>query len=406
MAVTSIKLPEVCKTKDEYFFAGYCIPSCDQIQPVGRYSAESSHRHCTYNPKPHTGRDTSLEERMGECNTHTFAMFISWLTYQTVAKKFIGHSLTDFDLKKRITKCGSDWSIVNEYHYELERINSHGMVTVNEKLGVAVVSFRGTELVVHGDRWDNVVNDWIFGDMKATLVNCSFASNKTNCGHLHSGFQMHYKMLQPAVEAQINTFLKAGYQVIMTGHSKGGALATLSTFGTIDKNPSADSHMTAMTFASPRVGDAQFVDIYNKMVSRSTTYQSVYPASWYVGERHDIVTTVPPERMGFTHVKNVKYIVCNADYFGNPDDVVTGETQAPYIHALFRMMPANLGCHFQQVYLDGLFKPVEDFDLVNQEMVKKFMSQNEFGSSEECIKSCANTLRGVACYDLCLNKML
>ncbi|KAL0477102.1 lipase [Acrasis kona] len=326
---------------------------------------------------------------MGEkCSIHTFSMFISWLTYETVAKKFIGKSPSEFDFMKRITNCGDDWRVVNEYHYELERINSHGMITVNEQLGVAVVSFRGTELRIHGDRWDRVLNDWIFGDMEATLVNC----------HVHHGFQNHYKTLQPAVEAQIKTLLDAGYRLIITGHSKGGALAAMSTFATIDKHPETDSRISMVSFASPRVGDDTFVNLYNKLVLSSVNYQSVYPASWYSGEKHDIVTTVPPEAMGFRHTKNIKYVVCNNEYFGNPNGI-TGTTQSPYVHALFKLMPSTLGCHFQQVYLDGLFKAEQPntFEVETREFISKY----NFKSTQECLDVCAKILYGVPCYDLC-----
>ncbi|KAL0491998.1 lipase [Acrasis kona] len=368
--VVGIRLPEVCKTKDEYFFAGYCVPSCKSIHPEGRYSAESSQRHCTFNPTPYS-RSLTLEQRMGECPIHTFSMFVSWLTYETVAKKFIGKSPLEYDFMGRITKCGEHWRVVNEYHYELELINSHAMVTVNEVLGVAVISFRGTELTIKNDRWDTVLNDWIFGDLKMNLVDCRVAGNSTNCGRVHEGFQLHYKMLQPAVEAQIKAFLFAGYKVIITGHSKGASLSTLSAVATISKNPEQSSSITMISFASPRVGDQDFVDFYNKVVPSSINYQSVHPATFFCPEVHDLVTTVPSEKRGFRHVKNEKYI-----YFGNPNDI-SGETQPPIVRRLVKLIPTALGCHFQQVYLDGLFKP----ESVNEHVMlesKKFLEEKNF----------------------------
>jgi pimeloyl-ACP methyl ester carboxylesterase len=95
---------------------------------------------------------------------------------------------------------------------------------------------------------------------------------------VHSGFKRALNSIWTPIAALLDTL---DCPVFYTGHSLGAALATLAA---ARRAPQA-----AYAFGSPRVGDAQFVDkLKNVPVFR-------------VIHGNDVVTTVPPEALGFRH---------------------------------------------------------------------------------------------------------
>jgi predicted lipase len=81
-------------------------------------------------------------------------------------------------------------------------------------------------------------------------------------------------------------------QIIITGHSLGGALATFAAIELSKK-----MHVTLVTFGSPRVGSLKFVRLFNKAIAFS--YRFVNGA--------DTVCKVPMSWIGYGHVaKKIK----------------------------------------------------------------------------------------------------
>ncbi len=129
---------------------------------------------------------------------------------------------------------------------------------------------------------------------------------------VHGGFLSIYNSLRVALHRIYRReMLKQLSPVQITGHSMGGALATFAAFDLQDNSvprvrayyralqPSEGlvawdrkMEMSTVTFGSPRVGDANFMKLFNKMV----------PDSFRVVVDGDIVTTVPRTSMGFKHV--------------------------------------------------------------------------------------------------------
>ena len=80
--------------------------------------------------------------------------------------------------------------------------------------------------------------------------------------------------------------------VEITGHSLGGALATLYT---LDNSRTDQLHAPMIcTFASPFVGDGTFASAFNALGL----------TSWRVVNQPDIVPKIPPEILGFTHINS------------------------------------------------------------------------------------------------------
>lgn len=134
----------------------------------------------------------------------------------------------------------------------------------------AVLAFRGSAHCI-----EHVVTDL---DVRKTPLGNSEA-------RVHAGFLSALESVWGEIEAAL---LKLSCPVFLTGHSLGGALATLA----------ATRYMpTAVyTFGSPRVGDAAFVAAYSQLA----------PRIHRVVAGEDIVTTVPPSLLGFEHIGKLR----------------------------------------------------------------------------------------------------
>lgn len=86
----------------------------------------------------------------------------------------------------------------------------------------------------------------------------------------------------------------------MTGHSLGGALATLFALELSSSQLAKQGaiFVTMYNFGSPRVGNKRFADVYNEKVKDS----------WRVVNPRDIIPTVP-RLMGYCHVAQPVYLV-------------------------------------------------------------------------------------------------
>ena len=115
--------------------------------------------------------------------------------------------------------------------------------------GMAVLAFRGTQQV----------KDWMTNLDAATTQVCS--SGGEVLGNVHLGF--HEAFL--SVYAQIGPLLDGDEDLplFITGHSLGGALATLATWYL-----KGDSLAACYTFGAPRVGDTGLMDRFRTPIYR------------------------------------------------------------------------------------------------------------------------------------------
>ena len=104
---------------------------------------------------------------------------------------------------------------------------------------------------------------------------------------IHVGFETIYSALRPALLAVFQKNNKPPRQLIITGHSMGGALSTLCAldmtllFASGRKPRPTIYHYS---FASPRVGNAEFATLFDAHV----------PQSVRIANLADIVPTLPP----------------------------------------------------------------------------------------------------------------
>jgi predicted lipase len=113
---------------------------------------------------------------------------------------------------------------------------------------------------------------------------------------VHEGFISQYKAVRKIIHEKIKSRIGGSLIVYCTGHSLGGALATLCAVD-IQYNfstafPVSEGRLTCITFGSPRVGNAMFAESYDARV----------PATLRVVNGDDIVTKVPMLSFQFSHV--------------------------------------------------------------------------------------------------------
>jgi pimeloyl-ACP methyl ester carboxylesterase len=144
----------------------------------------------------------------------------------------------------------------------------------------AIVTFRGTQ----PDDWKDIFSDIL---LKA---------KPWDVGHAHQGFGKALEPIWKPLEAALN--LLKDRPVWFTGHSLGGALATLAAFRR-RQHPGG-----VYTFGSPRVGNGVFAGNFDgAYLERSVRYVN----------DHDAVTHVPSEIVAFphgryTHISHLRWI--------------------------------------------------------------------------------------------------
>jgi triacylglycerol lipase len=134
----------------------------------------------------------------------------------------------------------------------------------------AVLAFRGT----------STVPDWL-ADGSYAQVDFPYVSG---AGLTHGGFMSVYQSCRDQVLAALGA-LTPDRPLFVTGHSLGGALATLAALDVAVNSPF--NAPVVYTFASPRVGDGAFADAYNGKVA----------SSWRVLNTYDLVPLLPPEQI-------------------------------------------------------------------------------------------------------------
>ena len=138
-----------------------------------------------------------------------------------------------------------------------------------------VVAFRGSE--------ETGIADWIT-DLKFLPTTYPYGDPGDKSMTVHTGFMGAYKSVREAVQNAVRSTLHQ--QVVFTGHSLGGALASLAALDTA-YNVSGKS-ISCYTYGSPKVGNDSFVKNYNRLIPN--TYRCI--------NGRDMVPSAPPGAFG------------------------------------------------------------------------------------------------------------
>ena len=203
-------------------------------------------------------------------------------------------------------------------HYEVKETEVFLFTHTEQKL--AVFGFRGTEALNLLDwKWNfNVVPTRTYID-KTVFVT-------------HSGFRNRYLNIAPWFEAE---YLKIpqNYTIIITGHSLGGAEATIAAVfaaGKLKRRPDA-----VITYGSPLVGDQSFKSFYETIVGCNQTLRIV--------AKGDLFSAVP-KVFGYTHVcPELKIDGKTGLSFINAHDLYTGYDRG--LARLYNRNDIGFGCN-------------------------------------------------------------
>lgn len=203
-----------------------------------------------------------------------------------------------------VRKYGYEQLLVSEAK-EVQVVVSRMDIAATEHQGKAprlVIAFRGTANLKNA-KYDANLHRVVWREMEKPLVHGGGASNTSfsmtaaasshgdlgcasfwrSCAQktswrptCHAGFTSIWRALRPKVIPKVLEVLRADpetiYRVFATGHSLGGALASLCAYSITRELLQMDypiPDVTVYTFGQPRLGNRTFQKIYNKAVPRT-----------------------------------------------------------------------------------------------------------------------------------------
>ena len=172
---------------------------------------------------------------------------------------------------------------------------------------VVIIAFRGTE----PDE---------YSDIAADLV--AWKKDREGYGAAHAGFQGAYDGVEFILKEKLRAESGRGLQIWITGHSLGGALASLATttvMDHIDGDPSY-SLRGVYTYGMPRVGN----DEYAENVELGYASHDVRAMRFRNGD--DIVTQVPWQWMGFRQTGYLMHLRGEGNFDFDPVEQDPGDT--------------------------------------------------------------------------------
>lgn len=156
--------------------------------------------------------------------------------------------------------------------FKYEECFAYTAVSHHRKL--ILLSYRGTESRYYEQLYDELT-------ATATIPKEPFPSG----GNIQTYFATAHKKLYSRVNASIDYLVRKypKYTVVITGHSLGAALASLSAVLLVYQNVVPANRMSLYTFGMPRVGDKEYAFNHDRLVANS----------WRVVHRRDIVSHIP-----------------------------------------------------------------------------------------------------------------
>lgn len=179
------------------------------------------------------------------------------------------NSFTYLDLYK------DDQAIIPSGYTKLYTSKKAGMDNVFQvyKHGkVGVINFRGS--TANKFSWlANMYSEMlpVSGEIKVKEITFDYTMGKDTAASVHSGYTLAIAFLHQDILAQIKKLNAEGiYDILITGHSQGGALAVLARayLAHVDsKELDPKNNFKVYSFAMPMVGNKAFVKEYNRNFS-------------------------------------------------------------------------------------------------------------------------------------------
>ncbi|KAH8911216.1 alpha/beta-hydrolase [Coniochaeta sp. PMI_546] len=160
----------------------------------------------------------------------------------------------------------------------------HGWVLRDDVAQELIVAFRGTLSLTNLNTDENY-----------TLANFDTLSSCSGC-QVHGGYYLAWLSVLDQVQSLVNTQMTAlsSYNLIITGHSLGASLATL----TAAQLSIAYSNLTVYTYGEPRTGNPAFARFLDATFTTSTVDTTRF---YRVTHEDDGIVVEPPLSDGYMH---------------------------------------------------------------------------------------------------------
>ena len=153
--------------------------------------------------------------------------------------------------------------------------NSFAYIAISHTSKRIVVSFRGTDLSKgYMQLFEEIVSI-------LALPKVDFYTGGQVQEYFRDNFIVFYPKLRPEMKKLAQAY--PTYQVFVTGHSLGGALASLAAVSLVHDNVVPAGNLVLFTYGCPRVGNQHFADSFDRIVA----------TSWRVVHSRDIVAHLP-----------------------------------------------------------------------------------------------------------------
>ncbi|MDG4656420.1 lipase family protein [Ectobacillus antri] len=173
-----------------------------------------------------------------------------------------------------------------------------------------IVSFRGTQ---SDPNW---VSD--------SLVNQRTFSYGTKSGLVHHGFLSIYETCRDTIMDTLLTL--PNKSLLVTGHSLGGALATLHILDA--RLNTSLSDVTLYTFGAPKVGDLAFRNFYQLHIPNSFRFVNLFDVVPLLPPRKVKLKKIAQKEWEYTHVPN------SLTFASNLGSVVKNHHISTYLNAV------------------------------------------------------------------------
>lgn len=179
---------------------------------------------------------------------------ISYLSSDKVVEGFYSRPINNTSEESVFYKCDAPPTL-----YSCDRDSQMYVCKYDNKLSI---TFRGTES-----------GRDILTDLNLILVELPLKNleEKEDVAEVHWGFYNQFSELKPNIDKIVKEYYDTAdtvnKEIIFSGHSLGGALATISALNYANKYP--DITVDCITLGSPRVGNNKFAEMFNKSVSSS-----------------------------------------------------------------------------------------------------------------------------------------
>lgn len=204
----------------------------------------------------YSDRTAWLMSCMSELAYKRFNEFIPGVDLKQFVEKELSKLVSDNSSSKAAKFISLVQDLSYDHHEELKELN-HDLTYLNAKLintfdkngtqailvqtdQFYVLSFRGSEATSVRD---------IKSDANAVLTKCDTK------GFIHTGFKQAYEQVESDIKLELKKIEDQGKPILITGHSLGGAIATIAAKKLKFKSGIAACY----TFGAPRVGDHEWI---------------------------------------------------------------------------------------------------------------------------------------------------